>query len=303
MTARASRPRPSVQWVDVPPPDSAPVVAATAVEPAQPCDPAVTTGAKATTAGVAGSCDKSQLLDQLRQMMRAAKDPNLVRALSAVAMSLNDSRHRLDPADLAGLDEAQKQLVMSYHRLALMVAKPGGSGVGSGDVAIVAATNPVAESPTTQTSGEGASEPLKILEVKLCRRVRGYGVYDPFEDHRLLAGRDQRMIVYVAVDHFVSVPTDDTAFRVELVQEVSLFHESDGLVVWKQPEVKVTDESRTQRRDFFVVQMINLPSNLTVGKYLLKVRMRDVNGQSIDEATVPLHIIAGERLVSSSTTP
>ena len=54
----------------------------------------------------------------------------------------------------------------------------------------------------------------------------------------------------------------------------------------------MTDVSRNRRHDFFVVEMIHLPSNLTIGRYLLKVSVVDQNVNRIAEATLPIKIVA-----------
>ena len=87
----------------------------------------------------------------------------------------------------------------------------------------------------------------------------------------------------------------------QLTQEVTIFTEHDGLIAWRQAAAEIVDESRNQRRDFFVVQLVKLPARLTVGKYLLKVRIRDVNGQTLDEQTLPLQLVAEQSMASSGT--
>ena len=46
--------------------------------------------------------------------------------------------------------------------------------------------------------------------------------------------------------------------------------------------------------------MIRLPARLSVGKYLLKIRITDQHGGSLDEATMPIQIVADQALVSGS---
>ncbi len=144
-------------------------------------------------------------------------------------------------------------------------------------------------------------QPLKISTVQLCRRVKGFGVYDTF-DHgsRFMAGRNQRMIVYLELENFHSAKTADAQgdlYRVQLEQEVRLYSEADGFEVWRQDPVKIVDESRNVRRDFFVVQMIELPGRLGVGRFRLKVRVTDSQGKSIDEVSIPIEIVADQTLV------
>jgi hypothetical protein len=170
----------------------------------------------------------------------------------------------------------------------------------------IAKPAPVLDSASDDGGGDGASrpvpgaEPIGIRTVQLCKRVRGYGVYDPLDGRALLAGRENKMVVYVEVDHFKTVKNSQGQFEVKLGQSMSLYNEADGLEVWRKPEVEITDESRNARRDFFVVQLIALPANLSVGKYLLKIRIADRHAGCLDEMSVPVRVVADDALVSGA---
>ena len=64
-----------------------------------------------------------------------------------------------------------------------------------------------------------------------------------------------------------------------------------------QNTVQIVDRSRNRRRDFFEVQLIKLPPQLSVGKYWLKVRVTDLHGNYIDETSLPIKIVADQALV------
>jgi len=67
----------------------------------------------------------------------------------------------------------------------------------------------------------------------------------------------------------------------------------------------VRDRSRTRRRDFYIVQRIDLPANLSVGKYNLKVAVRDRHapGGAEAEAVVPIQIVADASLLAGGEPP
>ena len=75
-----------------------------------------------------------------------------------------------------------------------------------------------------------------------------------------------------------------------------LYNDSDGLPVWRQKPVSIKDESRNARRDFFVVQIIQLSSRLTVGKYDMKITITDELGEQVDETSIPIEIVADPSL-------
>lgn len=144
-----------------------------------------------------------------------------------------------------------------------------------------------------------AERTLHIGRFALCTRVDGFGQYAEFETTAFLARRAHRAIVYVEVGDFMAAPAADangvSGHRVELTQGVSLYH-ADGTLAWRQTDQETTDFSRNQRRDFFVVQRIELPETLTVGSYNLKVTMRDKATGAVAEQTMPLTIVADASL-------
>ncbi|MCA9293292.1 MAG: hypothetical protein KDA20_05705 [Phycisphaerales bacterium] len=155
---------------------------------------------------------------------------------------------------------------------------------------------------------------LTIQSPTLCTRVDGFGVYEPLSmrdgRYTFVAGRTNRVIVYLELDHFHTTATRmDTrdGFAVELSQSLALYHagtpkvDADrDLVAWQRPSVQIDDFSRRARRDFFVVQMIELPSTISVGSYRLKVRVTDRATGAEAESVLDLDFVADDALASSN---
>ena len=91
-------------------------------------------------------------------------------------------------------------------------------------------------------------------------------------------------------------------WALELSQEIHVYA-ADGTLCWFVKEQKHRDTSESKRRDFFLVQRIDLPSSLTIGRYTLKVIIRDKAATSaasapkgeaepLAEANIPLSIVA-----------
>jgi hypothetical protein len=246
-------------------------------------------GAKSPQAAARPALDRQALLDGLLKDIRASQDPAMAKAVSAAALALLDPDHQMADADLAGLSPEQREQVQRYHRAITLMGKQlalGDQSLSAGEVS----------DQLNQILGEPA---LHMKNVRLCRRVSGYGVYETFDSTTFLAGREQPVIVYAELENFHSTLDASNQFQVKLTQEIVLYNESDGLAVWKQPAAQIVDQSRNRRRDFFVVQLIRLPARLTVGKYRLKVRVNDLGGGSIDEATVPIQVVADQTLVAA----
>jgi hypothetical protein len=132
---------------------------------------------------------------------------------------------------------------------------------------------------------------LHIPTMVLCSRVDGFGVYEPIEPPRFMAGREHPVIVYCEVQNFTSQLDDDQRWETKLSQEAVLYTET-GMQVWQDQAHTVRDRSRNRRRDFFVVKLVRLPANLTIGQYVLKVTIIDQHGGQVAEASVPVQVVA-----------
>jgi hypothetical protein len=132
---------------------------------------------------------------------------------------------------------------------------------------------------------------LSLPTVALCKRVVGYGNYDPINPASFPAGQANPMIVYCEVANFASQMNDQQLWETRLRQEVTLFTET-GLPVWHEKSREVVDDCRNRRHDFFVYDLVKLPANLSIGRYVLKITVEDRTANRVREATVPLEIVA-----------
>ncbi len=58
------------------------------------------------------------------------------------------------------------------------------------------------------------------------------------------------------------------------------------------------DVTSKTRRDFFTTQLIALPPALSVGKYHLKIRVRDENSGAEAEDSLPFEMVADSKLAA-----
>ncbi len=144
---------------------------------------------------------------------------------------------------------------------------------------------------------------LRVPTTALCTKVDGFGLFTELPKYdgryKLLAGRRHRLIVYVEVDRFShreTVQDGQSGYAVELLQDLTLYHAGDreDTLAWRKPNETITDWSRNRRRDFFVVQIIDLPETLTIGSYRLKVRMVDEGADppAEDETVLRIDVVA-----------
>jgi hypothetical protein len=155
-----------------------------------------------------------------------------------------------------------------------------------------------------------SSRPMRVRAAVLCARVTGFGQYTPLSSNRFLHGRNHPVIVYTEVAPFEyrratsveaarggGAPGDGREmWAVELSQQIQIYLDSDGLLVWSRPEETVLEVSRNRRRDFFLVNEVILPRTLSVGRYRMKITMRDRTGGAVDEAVIPFEVVADPAL-------
>lgn len=144
---------------------------------------------------------------------------------------------------------------------------------------------------------------LKIGRAVLCTRVQGFGRYDPIYTDTFVAGKPIRAIVYIELDGFMSRPARagdpvdpllslSDQVSVELSQAITLFHDPSGLQAKFIPAKTVVDTTRNKRRDFYLIQQIELPATLTIGKYNLKITVKDMTSSGEAEAVLPVKVVA-----------
>ena len=132
---------------------------------------------------------------------------------------------------------------------------------------------------------------LTVSTVVLCRRVMGYGNYEPITPTRFPAGKENRVIVYCEVANFLAKQNSQQMWEAKMSEQVTLYTDA-GMMAWTGGTNQLTDECRNRRHDFFCYNLIQLPPNLTVGRYMLKVSIEDQNAGRVAETTVPLSIAA-----------
>jgi hypothetical protein len=269
----------------VAPPDRNPHPTPTVtVEPTDPPAPQVIT----VTREMTDEQMLAALADQLTQQTRGA-NASLKPWLARAALAAIDPKYELSATELVALSEEDRRIVKAYQRLFAQIGQSTGRTSSADRQMLEDLAEELADAVDQR-------KPLTIRNLKLCKKVNGFGVYEAFAKNTFLAGQAHPMIIYAELDHFRSDVGANGKNRVRLTQEVVLYNDSDGLPVWRQRPVAISDESYNQREDFFVVQVIRLSNRLTVGKYQLKVTITDEVGKSVDEATIPVQIVADAAL-------
>lgn len=165
------------------------------------------------------------------------------------------------------------------------------------------ALNPAAAHGAAKQALTSLAPSLQMSSVRLCTRVMGFGRYDAYASTDFVAGRSIRAIVYAQIDGFTPRPAKnsdpvqpnvplDQQKTVDLSQSLTLFHDTGTMQAWHRPFQRVMETSRDVRQDFYLIQQIELPKELPIGEYRLKVTVRDNTTGAEHEAFIPLRVVA-----------
>lgn len=292
--------RPPVMWVPVQPPASDTPAAyagpdsSDTNDPVAPADPPLGPGNNVLNPPAQNAAELtppvlrvSDLITPLKsQLAMQAADSNspLREYLVAASLLMLDNQRRTDPATLHDLTDREREVLGAYQDYFTHVGEA--LREGGGVDAIVMETKEIAKS----LASEGQ---LRVPEFRLCSRITNFGLFDEIATYKFPAMRPTPLLTYVEIEGFKSVPGGDGKYITRVRHELELFSESDGELVYSWPAAPAEDICGKVRRDFFLPRQIQLPSNLTVGRYRLKVRVVDEQSQQQAESVVAFSIIAG----------
>jgi hypothetical protein len=147
-------------------------------------------------------------------------------------------------------------------------------------------------------------QPLTIAKAALCTRVERFGVYDEMpvygEDlHKMVAGRPQRVLLYLELENFSDRPDaqgDVEGTSVDLSVGLTLHHlgRQTDLLAWKMSDETVHVFSRNKRREFFLSIVADLPATISVDSYVLKATVKDENSGATAERIIRIDMVADE---------
>lgn len=242
------------------------------------------------------------LIDLLRERVATGESP-FRSALSLAAMEAvrpGSAMKMITPESTDGgpLTDEQRDVINAFRELVV--------GLAEGD------DRPGILTDLATNLGNGflRARPMRI-QATLAAKVTGYGQYVPLDVRRIQQGKPMRAVVYTEVTRFTQRPVRESPassesaqpgdkWAVELSQELQLIHDVDGVKAWQQKEQPVLETSRSYRTDFYLVQTITLPSTLSIGRYQLKVIVRDKASGHVDEVILPIEVVADPTLVSET---
>jgi hypothetical protein len=129
--------------------------------------------------------------------------------------------------------------------------------------------------------------PMGISSLRLCRKVLGFGAFEPLEEPALRPG--QNVLVYCEPSGLRS-QSKGNAFVIKLTSRFELVSAKEGTKVWEQELGNAEDEFRGRRRDCFVNYRISLPATVAPGDYRLRLILTDLVSNRSSTAELPVTI-------------
>lgn len=201
-----------------------------------------------------------------------------LRLMRVVAGDLESARKPLEMAT------AEQQAIASRLIEALIAARDAHDG--DAGVAADRVLAPIrALSEALRETG-----PLEIPMLALCREVRGFGQYQPFDPPQFAAGRENEFVLYCELSNFSSRQQSDGQYMSQFELRTTILHGKDVVLEWIDRDI--TDRCRNRRRDCFIPRVVRLPASLAPGGYVAKIAVIDKLGEKVAERSAEFRIAA-----------
>lgn len=227
----------------------------------------------------------------------------LLAALSPIDPSIADRYANIR----VRLDEDQRNVTDVVRQLSETAA--GRSILPDGTVRSLEADKPstVSQADTTvsvlsRVLSDGAAKVkqatgLTIPTVALVSAVESYGRYTPMPSNRFIAGRSTPVLVYTELANFSNTATEESnrsegEFGVSIQQHIKLIPALGDVIASDFGPQDFISRARSSRRDLFLARRIDLPANLTIGRYVLNIHIKDLATGHTEEAKIQLEVVA-----------
>jgi hypothetical protein len=145
---------------------------------------------------------------------------------------------------------------------------------------------PVEPTPAEPITEEHSTD-LSIGDLRLCRKVLGFGSFEPLASDRVKAG--QQLLVYCELTGIqYEERGDDFVSRISSRVEVKAA--DGGPVLWSRELGDAQDVCRRRRRDYYVNYRVELPRTLGPGSYRLRLLQTDLVAGSAISGDIPFEI-------------
>ena len=148
----------------------------------------------------------------------------------------------------------------------------------------------------TNTSGQLRSAirsltPLTTLRVNrmdICSEIYSFGRIEPFDSNSFTPGKP--ILLYVEVENFATRTTIDGNYETNFDAQLQILADGDEDPIETIDLPGLIDESSSARFDYYQTFELNLPSHLEAGRYQIRLRLLDRNGNRPATGSVDFRI-------------
>jgi hypothetical protein len=142
--------------------------------------------------------------------------------------------------------------------------------------------------PPSSTASETDLDPeeFAIQAARLCRKIHGFGSFEPMNANALKPGRSA--LVYCELGG-LGYRAEGEEFVSHVATRVELVRDEDDAKVW-EVSGEAEDRCRAKRRDSYVGTLITLPESLAPGDYTLRLSQTDATSGRTAAAEIPVTI-------------
>ena len=114
---------------------------------------------------------------------------------------------------------------------------------------------------------------LVVQRFEICSRINSFGRIETFPSNDFDPG--QPILLYVELENFGTERTPEGTYRTGMDAQLAIFQDDNSEAIETIELPNVSDESTSERRDYFQSFELNLPSHLATGRYYIRLRLRD----------------------------
>lgn len=246
---------------------------------------------------------QSLMVDLSRELYAdgAYSETPLKQLMVIAAMGMVDPQRKLDPQAIPDLTEKERDLLGKLQAFFGEIGQ-GLDGKSDSEQSIVEAVNKLHDSLVKQPQ-------LRLPAAALCSGVMSFGSFSEFSRvspdgqksppmYAFVAHTGQQAIVYLEIADFTSAPNEKGEHVTEISQQLTIYSDRDGIPVWREPWQSSVDRAKNKRQDFYTTQLITFSKALSVGRYTMKIQVRDEKSQAEAETSIPFEMVADPKMAS-----
>jgi hypothetical protein len=131
-------------------------------------------------------------------------------------------------------------------------------------------------------------DPLSIGKLCLCRKILGFGSFEPRGESRVKAG--QQILLYCEMTGMQYEPKD-ASFVSRLSSNIEIGSIEKDTFQWARQFGPEDDVCASRRHDFFVNYKFSVPTTLPPGSYRLRLTQTDLVANRSTSAEIPILIV------------